>query len=105
MGIVWIASYPKSGNTWVRFLLAAYFSGPIQSSEQVSAAIPDLLQGGDPRPALARGQTAYMKTHLPWSAAHPYAADTDRAVVVVRHPKDVCLSCLKHPRLVPGPVR
>jgi len=23
--ITWLASYPKSGNTWVRFLLAAYF--------------------------------------------------------------------------------
>ena len=23
--IIWIASYPKSGNTWVRSLLSAYF--------------------------------------------------------------------------------
>jgi aryl sulfotransferase len=26
-GIVWLASYPKSGNTWVRALLANYLSG------------------------------------------------------------------------------
>ena len=23
--IIWIASYPKSGNTWIRSLLSAYF--------------------------------------------------------------------------------
>jgi len=25
--IIWLASYPKSGNTWVRSFLANYFSG------------------------------------------------------------------------------
>lgn len=29
-GIVWLASYPKSGNTWVRILLANYLSGDDQ---------------------------------------------------------------------------
>ena len=24
--IIWIASYPKSGNTWVRFFLKSYFN-------------------------------------------------------------------------------
>ena len=23
--IIWIASYPKSGNTWIRAMLSAYF--------------------------------------------------------------------------------
>ena len=26
--IIWISSYPKSGNTWVRYLLANYFYNP-----------------------------------------------------------------------------
>ncbi len=24
--IIWLASYPKSGNTWVRFFLKSYFN-------------------------------------------------------------------------------
>ena len=24
--IIWLASYPKSGNTWVKFFLKSYFS-------------------------------------------------------------------------------
>jgi hypothetical protein len=27
-GIIWLASYPKSGNTWTRFFLANYLSNP-----------------------------------------------------------------------------
>ena len=27
-GICWLASYPKSGNTWLRAFLANLFSGP-----------------------------------------------------------------------------
>ena len=26
--IIWLASYPKSGNTWVRFFLKSYLSSP-----------------------------------------------------------------------------
>lgn len=35
--IVWLASYPKSGNTWVRMLLAAYRQ-PISQSFQLNSA-------------------------------------------------------------------
>lgn len=43
MGILWLASYPKSGNTWVRLFLAAL------------ARVPDLAtMAGTPRGATAR---------------------------------------------------
>jgi len=29
-GVIWLASYPKSGNTWVRSFLATYFRNPEQ---------------------------------------------------------------------------
>ena len=42
-GIVWVASYPKSGNTWVRFLLANFLS---RSREPVPInALNDVLAG------------------------------------------------------------
>src|SRR4051812_49396983 len=39
VGVVWIASYPKSGNTWVRFLLANYLAGPVSCSADVERAV------------------------------------------------------------------
>jgi len=40
--IVWLASYPKSGNTWTRLFLDAYFLGDIDINEIV-VSVPDDL--------------------------------------------------------------
>src|ERR1051326_693324 len=79
MGIIWIASYPKSGNTWVRFLLANYLAGPIESSAQVEEAVPGYDRAADPRPLIEQRGTLYVKTHFPWGPGHPHAELTDRA--------------------------
>ncbi len=34
--IIWITSYPKSGNTWVRFVLANYFYNPNQQESDLT---------------------------------------------------------------------
>lgn len=39
--IVWIASYPKSGNTWVRLLLDAYYLGEVDINDMVSSVSDD----------------------------------------------------------------
>lgn len=39
--IVWLASYPKSGNTWVRLFLEAYFLGEINLNEMVVSVADD----------------------------------------------------------------
>lgn len=96
MGVVWIASYPKSGNTWMRFLLANYLSGPIQDSGQVEALIPDLSKRRDLSGLLSQRPGLYSKTHFVWSERHPYADLTEKSVVIVRHPKDVLLSNLNY---------
>ena len=49
--IIWIASYPKSGNTWVRSLIASYFFSKdgvfnfdtLKHIEQFSPEIPNLI--------------------------------------------------------------
>lgn len=39
--IVWLASYPKSGNTWVRCFLDAYFLGEVDLNELVCSVTDD----------------------------------------------------------------
>ena len=49
--IIWIASYPKSGNTWIRSLLGSYFFTKdgifnfdvLKSIEQFTPHIPDSI--------------------------------------------------------------
>lgn len=83
---VFVASYPKSGNTWTRFLIANL----IQSHDPVTflnieKIIPDPdLQSRQflercPRPRV-------MKSH------HPFDPRYKRVVCIVRDPRDVALS-------------
>jgi hypothetical protein len=102
MGIIWIASYPKSGNTWMRFLLANYFAGPIEKSEQVEVLIPDFTRRLDLTDLLALRPVVYSKTHYVWGPRHPFAGQTDRSIIIIRHPKDVLLSNLNFRRLDRG---
>lgn len=102
MGIVWIASYPKSGNTWVRFLLANYIAGGVGSTADVERAVPGLGVAGEIEPLLATRSPLLIKTHFPWGGAHPHAAHTAGAIVVVRYPKDILLSNLNYHRLLLG---
>ena len=101
MGIIWLASYPKSGNTWVRFILSHALYGPAEQSLDVNRRIPDLHRRlpddrlnapDDARPLLA-------KTHFELTPDHPELARTDRALHIVRNPRDVLLSALNYRRL------
>ena len=97
MRVVWIASYPKSGNTWVRFLLHHYFWGEPTNSLELNKRIPDLH-----RPAGRIDTTAprlFVKTHFPLTEKLPFLSNTDRAIFIKRHPKDVLLSGMNYARL------
>lgn len=97
MKVVWIASYPKSGNTWVRFLLHHYLYGEPRNSLELNRRIPDLH-----RPAGRIDTSAerlLVKTHFPLSDSLPYLAMTDRAIHIQRHPKDVLLSGMNYAKL------
>lgn len=43
--IVWIASYPRSGNTWVRFLIANLLYKRITASSELQSFVPDVHEG------------------------------------------------------------
>lgn len=100
MKVVWIASYPKSGNTWVRFLLHHYLWGEPRNSLELNLRIPDLH-----RPAGRIDTSAarlLVKTHFALSENLPYLGLTDRAIHIRRHPKDVLLSGMNYWRLESG---
>jgi aryl sulfotransferase len=88
--VIWIASYPKSGNTWVRFLVCNLVFGPQDSAAALNRLAPDIHEvAGAPTAPQA---LTFLKTHFPRSDGMPLAAHTAGAVYVVRHPADVMLS-------------
>lgn len=104
MKIHWIASYPKSGNTWVRFLLYHYLWGKLDDTRKLSVRIPDLhkreLDSADPRGGIAGSETPLLvKTHFLLDPRMPYHERTAGTIYVVRHPKDVLLSALNYVRM------
>jgi hypothetical protein len=122
MPVVWIASYPKSGNTWVRFLLSAYFFDAVVSWDAVAQIVlefPPLLARAKKeglsdlqlwqqlvelkrqRPAVPPGfpEDLFLKTHHAATEDHPFLNRARKAVVLVRNPRDVALSAFNFLRL------
>lgn len=124
--IAWVASYPKSGNTWLRTLLYSYFFGAPTRMNSVGMrthAIDRLmgdrgrefLASDDPaldaelRERLAQAQletnpewpdfapeVAIVKSHYRFSTNHPLISEPGTAILAVRHPKDVMLSSFNY---------
>jgi hypothetical protein len=99
-GISWIASFPRSGVTWLRCMLTSYITGaPIDIFEDLQSNVPDLesmLQNADIPPFDAK-RPVLVKTH--YMADVPilgvYREATVKAVYLVRNPRDVLLSLIR----------
>ena len=119
--IVWIASYPKSGNTWLRSFLSNYFSG---NSEFNFDQLDNIKRF--PRKELydqlkvnfnkfseivknwinmqefvnLKQEFTYLKTHNAMCTVnnHPFTNKENTAgfIYLVRDPRDVILSYSKH---------
>ncbi len=80
-----LASYPRSGNTWTKFMLAELLTGSevdFSSNEEVVPMIGRHLQA----PRLLPGGGRLIKTH------EPYRRIYRRAIYLVRDVRDVALS-------------
>ncbi len=93
--IVWIASYPKSGNTWLRHLVGNLVYGAVDSSSRIDEQIPDLHQGVTAEHLLG-GQATFIKSHWMYRDDLPLREDTIGALYVYRHPLQVIASNLHY---------
>jgi hypothetical protein len=85
--IVWIASYPKSGNTWMRFMLCSLLYGELHTAEALNRLAPDIHEAGNALDVTVSGML--VKTHFIYSAKLPFVDRTSAAIYVVRDPIDV----------------
>ncbi|MEW6312661.1 MAG: sulfotransferase domain-containing protein [Pseudomonadota bacterium] len=92
MHVIWLASYPKSGNTFLRLLLHSYFFGNNQDSSTIAKNMPDIHRLLETKRELAPNVQHLVKTHFLYSLQHPYAANTIGFIYVLRNPRDVLLS-------------
>lgn len=97
MGLIWLASYPKSGNTWLRFMLSAYIFGPPEASIAVAQQIPDIHRSVPGE--LPPGDPEIIKTHFMLTDEHPRLGETTGAIHIMRNPRDVALSALNYRKL------
>jgi hypothetical protein len=79
-------SYPKSGNTWTRFLIANLVSGADEVGwSNIERLVPDIYIGSDPLfHTLPRPR--YFKSH------EAYRPEYRRVVFIIRDPRDVAVS-------------
>lgn len=79
------ASYPRSGSTWLRFMLFQILTGADPGFHSIQRTIPEIDEHRG-APALLPGGGRLIKTH------EQYRKDYARAVFLVRDVRDVLLS-------------
>jgi estrone sulfotransferase len=83
---VFLASYPRSGNTMLRFILGEVLSGVPSSFDHIQRIIPEIGVHGHARPLFDQGRGRVIKTH------ETYRREYGRAIYIVRDVRDVMLS-------------
>ena len=82
---VFLVSYPKSGNTWVRFLLGQARLARSLDFASIEYVIPDIYQNSD-RELLRASKPRVLKSHEMYTELYP------RVIYLVRDPRDVAIS-------------
>jgi hypothetical protein len=106
--IVYSAAYPKSGITYLNFMLFhALFDAPGDAARIDSDYIIDIHENLARVPA-ADGRRHFVKTHFSYDPAMPLHERAERAICLVRDPIDVMMSIwdfihlMGHPSLLDG---
>jgi len=116
MKVIWLASYPRSGNTWLGSLLSAYYFGSLEDWSESGRVVQEMHQylAYGQKHNLTRQQVLeimvrqtrkgtshhgfhdqlMLKTHYLPEPDHPWFDLTSRIIHLMRHPKDVLLSAM-----------
>jgi predicted nucleotidyltransferase len=81
---VFLVSFPKSGNTWLRFLIGNYLYGNVDFSN-VDDLVPDIHICGRKHLQQMKGQR-FIKSHFPFNPNYP------KVIYIKRNIKDVLIS-------------
>lgn len=99
MKVVYLVSYPRSGNTWLRFLLYNYIWADLKHSSQVENAIPDLhhleTQGKLLNLIENDDQFTIVKSHYQYFEDYPYIEKAIGFIYLVRNPRDITMSSFR----------
>ncbi|MBD2158907.1 sulfotransferase domain-containing protein [Leptolyngbya sp. FACHB-16] len=87
---LFLVSYPKSGNTWLRYLFGHYISG--EEYPDVSQLIPDLYVNLDV--ILKQKQKRLIKSH------EPFRDEKQRVFYIVRDGQYLTIPYSKYPRVI-----
>jgi len=82
---IFLVSYPRSGNTWIRFLLGTLISGEKIDWHNMESGIPDIYRNTN-KELLKVNRPRFLKSH------HPYEKKYNKVVYLVRDVRDVILS-------------
>ncbi|MFZ0769867.1 MAG: sulfotransferase domain-containing protein [Candidatus Sulfotelmatobacter sp.] len=82
---VFVGSYPRSGSTWLRFMLLEILAGQSSGFSNTNEMIPDVGKHQSAVPVLPAGGRL-VKTH------EPFRAEYKKAIYLARDPRDVALS-------------
>jgi hypothetical protein len=99
---VFLVSYPRSGNTWVRAIIAGIlFSKPPDSLAELANYVPDIHRL-PPRRHVLPAEFYVIKSHEPYAPGPHEFGKYHRAIYLIRHPLDVLLSYYRYMSYVAG---
>ncbi len=82
---VFLVSYPRSGNTWLRFLIASYLSGSKVDFFSVHDIMPDMHERPESIKQL-KSRPRFIKSHF------SYCSEMQNVIYLVRNVREVAVS-------------
>ena len=91
---LWVASYPKSGCTWMRFIIAHLLFDVDESKSLIRAMVPNMHDWEGPLDYSWQGAHP-VKTHLAYQNL-PSRMHSRRAIYIMRNPLDMIDSAINY---------